>query len=80
VNDKISVHRQVWVRMKKLKKGGFYWKRNVFQSEIFLSLTRNSIKILNVLFDARIRENQSQVKDKKGNRRKPHLKKVYGIK
>ena len=57
--------------MAKYKEGGFYWERELYQSEAFLSLNKNAIKVLIALLDNRMRESQSQAKDKKGNKRKP---------
>ena len=51
--------------------GGFYWKRELYQSDAFLSLGKNSIKIVIALLDNRNRERPSEAKDKKGNKRKP---------
>jgi hypothetical protein len=75
-----------------VKKGGFFWDRQLYQSPAFLDLHKNGIIMLIALMDARKREFQSQAKDKKGNRRKPEfinldclempyltLKKVYGM-
>ena len=56
---------------KKLKHGGFYWERDLYQSDAFLSLGKNSIKVLIALLDNRQREKSSMAKDKKGNSRKP---------
>jgi hypothetical protein len=56
---------------KKYKAGGFYWERELYQSDSFLSLGKNSIKILIALLDNRQRETPSEAKDKKGNKRKP---------
>jgi len=56
---------------KKYKLGGFYWERELYQSDAFLSLGKNSIKVLIALLDNRQREKPSEAKDKKGNRRKP---------
>lgn len=56
--------------MAKYKKGGFFCERELYQSEAFLSLNKNAIKVLIALLDNRMRESQSQAKDKKGNKRK----------
>jgi len=56
---------------KKYKAGGFYWERELYQSEAFLSLGKNSIKVLIALMDNRQREKPSEAKDKKGRKRKP---------
>jgi len=53
------------------KTGGFYWERELYQSEAFLSLGKNGMKIVIALLDNRQREKPSQAKDKKGNKRKP---------
>jgi len=55
---------------KKYKHGGFYWERDLYQSDAFLSLGKNSIKVLIALLDNRQREKSSMAKDKKGNKRK----------
>jgi hypothetical protein len=57
--------------MKKYKLGGIYIERELFQSKAFLSLNKNSIKVLLALLDNREREPQGKAKDKKGNKRKP---------
>ena len=49
---------------------GIFIERELFQSDAFLSLGKNSIKVLFALLDNREREPQSQAKDKKGNKRK----------
>lgn len=56
--------------MKKFRAGGFYWERELYQSDAFLSLNKNSIKLLVALLDARIFEKQSKARDKKGRPRK----------
>jgi len=56
---------------KKYKSGGFYWERELYQSDAFLSLNKNSIKVLIALLDVRQREPQREAKDRKGNKRKP---------
>ena len=56
---------------KKFKRGGFYWEREIYQSDAFLSLSKNAIKVLIAILDGRQRESKSQTKDKKGNQRKP---------
>lgn len=57
--------------VKKYKPGGFYWKRELYQSDAFLSLNKNAMKVLIALLDNRKREPQRQAKTKKGNKRKP---------
>jgi hypothetical protein len=77
---------------KKYKAGGIFLERELYQSEAFLSLGKNAIKILIALLDNRQREKPSEAKDKKGNKRKPQfinlgrlevpygtLEKVYNI-
>ena len=56
---------------KKYKIGGFYWERELYQSETFLSLNKNAIKLLIALLDTRQREKPSEAKTKKGYKRKP---------
>jgi hypothetical protein len=58
---------------KKYKSGGFYWERELYQSDAFLSLGKNSIKVLIALLDSRQREKPSEAKEKKGNKRKPRF-------
>ena len=58
---------------KRYKHGGFYWERGLYQSDAFLSLGKNSIKVLIALLDNRLREKSSMAKDKKGNKRKPQF-------
>ena len=43
------------------------------QSDAFLSLGKNSIKVLIALLDNRQQENPGKAKDKKGNKRKPQF-------
>jgi hypothetical protein len=76
-----------------MKRGGFFWERELYQSPAFLNLHKNAVTMLIALMDIRKRENQSQAKDKKGCRRKPifvnldklempytTLQKIYGMK
>lgn len=58
---------------KKYKHGGFYWERDLYQSEAFSSLGKNSMKVLIALLDNRQREKPSEAMDKKGNKRKPQF-------
>jgi hypothetical protein len=53
------------------KAGGFYWERELYQSEAFLSLNKNSMKVLIALLDSRQREKPSEARTKKGEKRKP---------
>ncbi len=55
----------------KNKSGGIYIERELFQSDAFLSLGKNSIKVLFALLDNRQREPQGKAIDKKGNKRNP---------
>ena len=77
---------------KKYKAGGFYWERELYQSDAFLSLNKNAIKLLIALLDNRQRERPSEAKTRKGYKRKPKfvnldclevpygtLKKVYKV-
>jgi len=57
--------------MSKRKAGGFYWKRDVYQSQAFLSLGINAMKFLIALYDVRIRETPSKARDRKGVKRNP---------
>ncbi len=56
---------------RKYNAGGFYWERELYQSDAFLSLGKNSIKVLIALLDNRQRENSNQARTRKGNTRKP---------
>jgi len=56
---------------KKYKHGGFYWERELYQSDAFLSLSKNAIKVLIAILDNRQRESKHQAKDNKGNKHKP---------
>lgn len=56
---------------KRYKSGGIFIERELFQSDAFLALGKNSIKVLFALLDDRERERISKSKDKKGNPRKP---------
>jgi hypothetical protein len=56
---------------KNYKGGGIFLERDLYQSDAFLSLNKNSIKILIAILDSRIRESKNQAKDKKGRPRKP---------
>jgi hypothetical protein len=57
--------------MKNVKAGGFYWERELYQSEAFLSLSKSAMKIIIALLDNRRQEPKSQAKDKKGRKRRP---------
>lgn len=59
------------IRKAKIKRGGFYWERELFQSDAFLSLGKNAMKVVIALLDNRQRESKAQARDKKGNQRKP---------
>jgi hypothetical protein len=56
---------------KKQKSGGIFIERELYQSDAFLSLKKNAIKVLFAILDNRKREPQNTAKDKKGNKRKP---------
>jgi len=53
--------------MGKIKKGGFYWERELYQSDAFLSLSKNAMKILIAFLDNRkaIKNNSRKNKRKK---------------
>ena len=52
--------------MANIKKGGFYWERELYQSDAFLSLSKNAMKILIAFLDNRkVNKNNS----KKGKRK-----------
>jgi hypothetical protein len=59
------------VSNKKPKRGGIYIERELFQSDAFLSLNKNAIKVLFAILDSRERESKGQARDKKGRKRKP---------
>ena len=59
--------------MAKIKKGGIFIERELYQSPAFLSLRKNSLKILIALLDNRKREAPKYAKDKKGRSRKPQF-------
>jgi hypothetical protein len=56
---------------KKPKRGGIFIERELYQSDAFLSLGKNSIKVLLALLDNRKREPKGKAKDRKGANRKP---------
>jgi len=63
--------------MNKNKPGGFYWERELFQSEAFLSLNKNAIKILIAFMDNRkVRKNNSR----KGKRKKYEFTNLNNLK
>lgn len=75
-----------------MKRGGFFWERELYQSPAFLALHKNAMMMLIALMDARKREFQSRAKDKKGSKRKSEfinldrlempyatLQKIYGM-
>ena len=79
--------------MNKLKLGGSYIERELYQSKAFMSLKAFSVKLLILFFDKRMRESRTQAKDKKGIKRVPkfinldniampyaEIEKKYGIK
>jgi len=55
--------------VKEYHNGGFYWERKLYQSEAFLSLSKNSIKVVIALLDGRIRSPSGT--DKKGSKTNP---------
>ena len=56
--------------MANYKHGGIFIGRELYQSDAFLSLGKNAIKVLFAILDNRKRETGKQAKDKKGNQRK----------
>ena len=54
-----------------IKHGGTFIERELYQSDAFLSLGKNAMKVLIALLDNRQRESQAMAKDRKGNKRKP---------
>jgi hypothetical protein len=78
--------------MGKIKNGGIYIERELYQSEAFNSLGRVALRVLIAFLDKRMREKASEARDKKGNKRKPkfinldnitltygELEKKYGV-
>lgn len=61
------------MKRKKYKSGGIFIERDLYQSDAFLSLGKNSIKVLFAILDNRKRESIGQAKDKKGTKRKPRF-------
>ena len=59
------------IRKAKIKRGGIFIERELFQSDAFLSLGKNAMKVVIALLDNRQRESKTQARDKKGNPRKP---------
>ena len=59
--------------MGKSKSGGIYIERELYQSDAFLSLGKNAMKVLIAILDNRKRESKKFAKDKKGNRREPQF-------
>jgi hypothetical protein len=58
---------------KRNKSGGIFIGRELYQSDAFLSLGKNAIKVLLAILDNRKREPKSNAKDKKGNKRNPRF-------
>jgi hypothetical protein len=58
---------------KKYKQGGFYWERELYQSDAFLSLGKNAMKVVIAVLDSRQRESKDKAKDKKGRPRRPRF-------
>ncbi len=75
--------------MANIKKGGFYWGRELYQSAAFLSLNKNAMKILIAFMDNRkvIKNNSPKGKRKKyefsnlDNLKLPYalFEKTYGV-
>lgn len=59
--------------MTKYRSGGIYIERELYQSEAFLSLGKNAIKIMFALLDNRKRESERAARDRKGRKRKPQF-------
>ena len=58
---------------KNYKPGGTFIDRELYQSDAFLSLGKNAIKILIAILDNRRKEPKGKAKDKKGVKRKPRF-------
>lgn len=56
------------MKQKEIPNGGFYWERSMYQSDAFLSLTKNAMKFLIALMDARIRASGINRAKKRGKR------------
>jgi hypothetical protein len=78
--------------MRKIKKGGIFIERELYQSEVFNSLGGVALRVLIAFLDKRKRENASKAFDRKRVRRKPkfinldsiiltygELEKKYGV-
>jgi hypothetical protein len=57
-------------KKRKPRHGGIYIERELYQSDAFLSLGKNSFKVLIALLDNRERELPRKAKDRKGTERK----------
>lgn len=53
-----------------IPRGGYYWERAMYQSDAFLSLSKNAMKLLIALMDARMRDKSGNNARKPGKRSK----------
>lgn len=56
------------MKQKEIPSGGFYWERKLYQSDAFLSLSKNAMKLLISLMDARKRTRGADKAKKRGKR------------
>lgn len=71
VKDKIDDDVKRSLNRRKAKSGGIFIERELYQSEAFLSLGKNAIKVLFALLDNRKQEPQRKAKNKKSGKQKP---------
>lgn len=83
VRDKINEDIRLKQKRKKIKKGGTFIERELYQSEAFLSLNKNAMKFVIALLDARWLEPMGKAKSRKGKNRQfinlNNLEVSYGI-
>ena len=79
IKDEILRKSEIANKRKNLPKGGFYWERELYQSDAFLSLGKNSMKAVIAFLDIRKRAKNRQGKFKKGKfSNLDHLEMPYG--
>jgi hypothetical protein len=66
IADDIKRRARIANQRKNLPRGGFYWERELYLSDAFLSLNKNSMKFLIAILDSRIRAKNSRGKFIKG--------------
>jgi len=64
VSVKEDIRRKVerYKQLRNWPKGGFYWERELYLSDAFLSLGKNSMKVLIAILDSRIRAKDNRGK------------------